>query len=59
MTDFDEFPSLSLENPTVVTSIQDARYLYEENKSGAGMNELRYRMFTKKNLSGDSLPLTF
>ena len=46
---FGEFPSLSLESPSVVTSIQYGCYLYDENKSGSmneRMNELRYRMFT-------------
>ena len=37
---FGEFPSLSLENPPVVTSIQYVCYLYEENKSGSSVNEL-------------------
>ena len=31
---------------------------YEEKKSGSNVNELRYIMFTKKNLSGDGLPST-
>ena len=31
--------------------------LYDKNKSGSGVNQLRYRMFTKKNLRGDCLPL--
>ena len=54
MIDFGEFPSISLESPSVVTSIQYVVcYLYEENKSGSSVNELQYRMFTKKNLSGD------
>ena len=30
--------------------------LYDQNKSGSSANELRYRMFTKNNLSGDCLP---
>ena len=41
---FGEFPSLSLESLSVVTSIQYVCYLYEENKSGSSVNELRYRM---------------
>ena len=32
--------------------------LYDENKSGSDVSELRYRMFTKKNLGGDRLPPT-
>ena len=32
--------------------------LYNENKSGSSVNELRFRMFTKKNLRGDRLPPT-
>ena len=31
-------------------------YLYEEKKSGSSVHELRYRMLTKNNLSGDCLP---
>ena len=58
MTDFGEFLSLSLQSPSVVTSIQYVCYLYEEKKSGSSVNELQYRMFTKKNLSGDCLALT-
>ena len=49
-------PSLSLESPFVVTLIQCVCYLSEENKSGSNVNELRYIMFTEKNLSGDRLP---
>ena len=56
--DFIEFPSLSLENPYVATSIQYVCYLYEENKSASRVNELRYRMFTKKKLSGYRLSST-
>ena len=32
--------------------------LYDENKSGSSVNELRYRMFTKTNSRGDRLPPT-
>ena len=32
--------------------------LYDENKPGSDVNELRYRIFTKENLSGDRLPPT-
>ena len=60
MIDFGQFPALSLEIPCVVTSIQCVCYLYEEYKPGSSVNELRHRMFTKKNLSGagDRLPST-
>ena len=34
MIDFGEFPSLSLESPSVVTSIQYAFYLHDDNQSG-------------------------
>ena len=50
--------SLTLFSASAVTSIQYVCYLYEENKSGSTVNELRYRMFTKKNLGGDRLPST-
>ena len=59
MIDFSEFPSFSLEFPSVVTSIQYVCYLYEENKSDSSVNKLRYRMFTRNNLSRDRLPSTF
>ena len=59
MIDFSEFPSFSLESPSVVTSIQYVCYLYEENKSDSSVNKLRYRMFTRNNLSRDRLPSTF
>ena len=49
-------PSLSLESPFVVTSIQYVCYLYEEDKSGSSVNKSLYRMFTVKNLSGHCLP---
>ena len=42
MIDFGEFLSLSLENPTAVTSIQYVCYIYEENKPGSSVNDLRY-----------------
>ena len=50
--------SLSLQSPSVVTSIQYTCHLYDDNKLGSSMNELRCRMFTKKNLSRDRLPQT-
>ena len=34
----------------------DYMFLYDENKPGLSVNELWYRMFTEKNLSGDCLP---
>ena len=40
MIDFGEFPSL--ENLSVVTAMHYVRYLFEENKSGSIVNELRY-----------------
>ena len=59
MIDFGEFPSLSLENPSVVTSIQYSCYrcsLCDDNESGSGVNKLPCRMFTKKSSSRDRLP---
>ena len=41
MIDFGEFPSLSLESLSVITSVHYVCYLYEENKSGSSVNELR------------------
>ena len=32
--------------------------LHDDNKWGSSVNKLRYRMLTKKNLSGDRLPPT-
>ena len=58
MIDFGEFPSLSLESLSIVTSIQYAFYLYDDNKSGSSVDELRSRIFTKKNSSRDRLPPT-
>ena len=65
MIDFGVFPSLSLERPSVVTSFQlyvvcmmRINRLYDENKSSWSLNELRHRMFTKTNFTGDRLPLT-
>ena len=58
MINFGEFLSFSLEIPSVVTSIQHLCYLYDDNKSGSSMNELRCRMFTKKNSSRYHLPPT-
>ena len=55
---FGEFSSLSLESPSVVTSILYVCYLYEEQKAGSNVNELQYRMFSRKAFSGDSLPAT-
>ena len=48
--DFGEFPSFSLESPSVITSIRYVCYLYDD--------VLRCRMFTKKNSSRDRLPPT-
>ena len=55
MIDFGEFLSFSLENLSLVTSIQYVCYLYEENKSGSSENELHFRMLTMKKFSGDCL----
>ena len=55
MIDLWEFPSLSLESPSVVASMQYVRYLYDDNtdnKSGSSVNELRCKMFTKKDSRG-------
>ena len=51
MIDFDEFSSLFLESLSVIPSIEYLCYLYDEKKSVSNVNELQYRMFTKKNLS--------
>ena len=58
MRDFGEFPSLSLECTSVVAAIQFVCSLYQENKATSNINELRYEIFTKKNLPGDRLPPT-
>ena len=58
MSNFGELPSLSLECPSVVAAIQFVCYLYQENKANSNINELRYEIFTKKNMSGDRLPPT-
>ena len=52
MINFGEFLPLPWGSPYVVTSVQLECYRYNENKSGSNMNELRYRMFTKKHLIG-------
>ena len=52
MINFGEFPLTSIS----LTSIQYVYYLYDDNKSGSSVNELRCRMFTKKNSSRDRLP---
>ena len=57
MIEFGEFFSLSLEIPSV-TSNPCVCYLDEENKSVASVSELRYKMFTEKNFSGDRSPST-
>ena len=48
MIKFGELRSLPLENPSAVTLIQYLYYLYDDNKSASGVNELRCRMFTKR-----------
>ena len=58
MRDFGELPSLSLECSSVVATIQLVCSLYQENKATSNINELRYEIFTKKNVSGDRLPPT-
>ena len=58
MIDFGEFPSVSLESPSVVTWMQYVCYLHEEmNQVKVWMNYDIARMFTKKNLSEDYLSL--
>ena len=42
MIGFGEFPSLSLESLSVITSMHYQCCLYEKNKSGSSVNELRY-----------------
>ena len=48
MIELGEFPSLSLETPSAVTSIQYVCYLYDENKSGSIVNELLYQTFRSR-----------
>ena len=42
MINFSEFPLLSLERLSVVTSMHYVCYLEEENQSGSSVNKLRY-----------------
>ena len=42
MIGFGEFLTLPLESLSVVISVHYVYYLYEENKSGSSVNELRY-----------------
>ena len=42
MIHYGGFPSLSLQILSVVASMDYVCYLYEENKSGSSVNELRY-----------------
>ena len=58
MLHYVEFPSLSLRCSSVVAAIRFVCYLCLEKKTTSNINELRYEMFTKKNLSGDRLPPT-
>ena len=61
MIDFGEFPSLYLESPSVVASMEYVCYLYDDNtdnKSGSSVNESQCKMFTKKNSSSGRLPPT-
>ena len=58
MVNFGEYPSLSLESSSVVTSIQYVCYLHDDNKSDSSVDELQCRMFTKKNSSRDHLAPT-
>ena len=58
MRDFGEFPSLCLESSSVVAAIQFVCYLYQEKKATSNIDELRYEMFTKKNMFRDQLPST-
>ena len=52
------FLSLSLESSSVVTSIQYVCFFLWRKCSSSNVNELRYTMFTKKNLSGVRSPST-
>ena len=58
MIDFGEFLLPSLESSSVVTSIQYVCYLFEGNKLVLKVNELRNKVFIKRNLSVDHLPPT-
>ena len=48
LTDIIDFPSLSLESPSGITSVQYVCYLYEKNRSGSSVNELRYIILPKR-----------
>ena len=56
MRAFGEFPSLSLECSSVTAAIQFACSPDQENKPTSNINELRYEIFIKKNVSWDRLP---
>ena len=47
--------SLPIESPSVVTSVQYVCYLYDDNKSGSSVNDLRCWMFTKEHSSRNLL----
>ena len=53
-----EFSSLSLECSSATVAIQIFCFLYQESKATSNVNELRYKIFPKKNVSGDRLPPT-
>ena len=59
MRDFGEFPSLSLECSSVVGTTQIVCSMQQENKATSNFIELRYEVFTKKNVSEDRLRPTF
>ena len=56
MRGFGEFPWLSLECSSVTAAIQSACSPYQGNKPTSNINELRYEIFIKKNVSWDRLP---
>ena len=58
MRDFGEFPSLSLECSSLVAAIRFFCSLYQKKKASSNINELRYAIFTKNNVSGVRLPPT-
>ena len=56
MFEFGESPTLSLECASVIACIKFACYLYDSKTTMMDINQLRLKLFTQKNVTGDKLP---
>ena len=58
LINFDEEPNLQIDSESSICEIKFVCLLHDENFKSCDINALRYKLFTKKGITGDKLPPT-